>query len=68
VCFGGDIRARQLERSIGGLQGQDYCVERLSLLNVEAVEIFFMLMCDNFLLLFPRRPQVRTMYACVELT
>ena len=37
VCFGGDIQARQLERSIGG---QGYCVERLSLLNVEAVEIF----------------------------
>ena len=37
VCFSGDIRARQLERSIGG---QGYCVERLSLLNVEAVEIF----------------------------
>ena len=31
MCFGGDIRARQLERSIGGLQGQGYCVERLSL-------------------------------------
>ena len=27
MCFGGDIRARQLERSIGGLQGQGYCVE-----------------------------------------
>ena len=40
VCFGGDIQARQLERSIGGLQSQSYCVERLSLLNVEAVEIF----------------------------
>jgi len=40
VCFGGDIRARQLERSIGGLQSQVYCVERLSLLNVEAIEIF----------------------------
>ena len=70
MCFGGDIRARQLERSVGGLQSQrlGYCVERLSLLNVEAVEIFFMLMRDNFLLLFPRRPQVRTMYACVQLT
>ena len=33
VCFGGDIQARQLEHSIGGLQGQGYCVERLSLLN-----------------------------------
>ena len=41
MCFGGDIRARQLEHSIGGLQDQGYCVERLSLLNVEAVEIFF---------------------------
>ena len=48
MCFGGDIRARQLERSIRGLQGQGYCVERLSLLNVEAVEIFFMLMPDDF--------------------
>ena len=63
MCFGGDVRARQLERSIGGLQGQGYCVERLSLLNVEAVKIFFMLMCDNFRLLLPKRPQVRTMYA-----
>ena len=63
MCFGGDIRARQLDRSIGGLQGQGYCVERLSLLNVEAVKIFFMLMCDNFHLLLPKRPQVRTMYA-----
>ena len=27
VCLGGDIQARQLERSIGGLQGQGYCVE-----------------------------------------
>ena len=62
MCFGGDIRARQLERSIGGLLGQGYCVERLSLLNVEAVEIFFMLMRDDFLLLFPKRPEVRTMY------
>ena len=60
MCFGGDIRARQLERSIGG---QDYCVERLSLLNVDGVEIFFMLMRDDFILLFPKRPQVRTMYA-----
>ena len=68
MCFSGDIRARKLERSIGGLLGQGYCVERLSLLNVEAVEIFFMLMCDKFFLLFPRRPQVRTMYACVQLT
>ena len=41
MCFGGDIRARQLERIIGGLQGQGYCVERLNLLNVEAVENFF---------------------------
>ena len=48
MCFGGDIQARQLECSIGGLQGQGYCVERLSLLNVEAVEIFFMLMPDDF--------------------
>jgi len=40
VCFGGDIRARQLERSNGGLQGKGYCVERLRLLNIEAVEIF----------------------------
>ena len=60
MCFGGDIRARQPERSIGG---QDYFVERLGLLNVEGVEIFFMLMRDNFILLFPKRPQVRTMYA-----
>ena len=59
MCFGGDIRARQLKRSIGALQSQGYCVERLSLLNVEAVEIFFMLMRDDFLLLFPKRPQVR---------
>jgi len=63
VCFGGDIQARQLERGIGGLQGQGYFVERLSLLNVEGVEIFVMLMCDDFLLLFPKRPQVRTEYA-----
>ena len=40
VYLGSDIRTRQLERSIGGLQGQGYCVERLSLLNVEAVEFF----------------------------
>ena len=40
VCFGGDILARQLEHTIGGLQGQGYCVEKLSLPNVEAVEIF----------------------------
>ena len=40
MCFGGDIRARQLEHSSGGLQGQGYCVEKLSLLNIEAVEIF----------------------------
>ena len=52
----------QLECSIGGLQGDGYCVERLSLLNIEAAEIFFMLMRDDFLLLFPKRPQVRTMY------
>ena len=47
-----------------------FCVaiERLSLLNVEVVEIFSMLMHDNFLLLFPRRPQVRNMYVCVQLT
>ena len=63
MCFGGNIRARQLERSIGGLLGQGYCVERLSLLKVETVEIFFMLMSDNFILLFPKRPQVRNMYA-----
>ena len=62
MCFCGDIRAKQLEHSIGGLQGQGYCVERLSLLSVEAVEIFFMLMRD-FLLLFLKRPQVRTVYA-----
>ena len=43
MCFGGDVRARQLECSIGGLQGQGYCVQRLSLLNVEAVgrDFFF---------------------------
>ena len=41
----------------------------LTLIYVEALEIFFMLMRDIFLLLFPRRPQVRTMfYACVQLT
>ena len=68
MCFGGDIRARQLERSIRCLQGQGYCVEKLSLLNVEAVDIFYMLMRDDLLLLFPKRPQVRTMYApdCVQ--
>ena len=50
MCFG-NIWARQLEHSIGGLQSQGYCVERLSLLliYVEAVEIFFMLMRDNVL-------------------
>ena len=48
MCFGGNIRARQLEHSIGSLQGQGCCVERLSLLNVEAVEILFMLMPDDF--------------------
>ena len=55
VSAAADIRGRQLEYSIGGLQGQGYCVERLrlSLYNVEAVEIFFMLMHDDFLLLFP---------------
>ena len=63
MCFGGNFRARQLERSNGGLQGQGYCVERLSLLNIEAIEIFFMLMHDDFLLLFPKRSEVRTMYA-----
>ena len=63
MCFGCDVRARQLERSVGGLQSQGYCVERLSVLNVEAVEIFFMLMRENLLLLFLKRPQVRTMYA-----
>ena len=62
MCFSGDIWARRLELSIGGLQGQGYCVEKLSLVNVEAVEHFFMLMRDDFLLLFPKRPQVRTMY------
>ena len=66
MCFDGDIWARQLECSSEGLEGQGYyCVERLSLLNVEAVEIFFMLMRDDFLLLFPRMPQVRAMYACL---
>ena len=42
VCFG-DIRARQLERSIGGLQSQGYCVNfaEFTLIYVEAVEIFF---------------------------
>ena len=63
MCFGGDIQARQLEHSIGGLQGQGYCVERLNLLNIEAVEIFFVLMGDDFLLLYLKKPQVRTMYA-----
>ena len=67
MYFGGDIRARQLEHSIGDLQGQGYCVERLSLLNVEAVEIFYLLMHDDFILLFPKRPQVRTCIAdCVQ--
>ena len=47
----------------GGLLGQGYCVERLSLLKVETVEIFFMLLSDDFILLFPKRPQVRNMYA-----
>ena len=51
MCFGSDIWARQLEHSIGGLQCQGHCVEMLS---VEAVEIS-MLMCDDFLLLFPKR-------------
>ena len=60
MCFGGDIRARQLKRSIGALQSQGYCVERLSLLN-RGDRYFFMLMRDDFLLLFPKRPQVRTM-------
>ena len=36
--------------------------ERLSLLNIEVVEIFFMLTHDDFLLLFPKRPQVTNMY------
>ena len=63
MCFDGSIGARKFERSIGGLQGQGYCVDRLSLLNVEVVEIFFMLMRNDFFLLFPKRPQVRTMYA-----
>ena len=53
--FGGDIRARQLERSIGGLQGQGYCVESLSL--IRGGRDFFMLMRDDFLLLFPKRTQ-----------
>ena len=52
-----------LSIALGGLQSQGYCVERLSLLNIEVVEIFFMLMRDDFLLLFSKRPQVRTMYA-----
>ena len=65
VCFGGDIRARQFKRSIGGLLGQGCCVERLSLHNIEAIEIFFMLICDDFILLFPKRPQVRTSYVCL---
>ena len=64
MCFGGSIWARQLERSIGGLQGQGYCVERLSLLNVEVVEIF--LMRDDFRLLFPKRPQGLCMADCVQ--
>ena len=66
MCFGGDIRARRLERSIGGLQGQGYCVEKLSLLNVEAVDIFYMLMRDDLLFLFPKRPQARTVSPCVQ--
>ena len=40
MCFGSNIRARRLERSIRGLQGQGYCVEWLRLLNVEAIDIF----------------------------
>ena len=40
MYLGGDIRARQLEHSIGGSQGKGYkylvvYIERLSLLNVE---------------------------------
>ena len=63
VCFGSDIRARQLERSNEGLQGQCYCVERLSYsgsayLNVEAVEIFS---CYPFAI--STEAQVRTEYA-----
>ena len=55
VLAAADIRGRELKHSVGSLQGQGYCVERLglNLHNVEAVEIFFMLMCDDFLLLFP---------------
>ena len=49
MCFGGDIRARKLERSIGGLQSQGYCVERLSLLKRRGGRDFFMLMRDKFL-------------------
>ena len=41
MCFGGDIRARQLERSVGGLLGQGYCVERLSLLKGRDGRDFF---------------------------
>ena len=43
MCFGGDIQPRQLERGIGGLQGHSFScvrVQKLNLLNIEAVEIF----------------------------
>ena len=43
--FGGDIRARQLDRSIGGLLGH---AETLSLLNVEAVEVFMLMRDASF--------------------
>ena len=53
---------------IFGLGGLSVALEvyraRAILCNVEVVEIFLMLMCDDFLLLFPKTPQqVRTMYA-----
>ena len=36
------------------------------LINVEAVEIIFMLMRDDFLLLFSKRPQGLSMADCVQ--
>ena len=40
MCFGGDIRARQVEHSIGGLLGQGYCVEYRIAGNFREAEIF----------------------------
>ena len=53
-----------LSVSIGGLQGQGYCVERLSLEAQRGGRGFFSCWCVMALfLLFPKRPQVRTVYA-----